>query len=161
MMKVRFATAAAAALFFAVAPAAAQDADQTVTFEVEAVNVISVSGNASLKISTATAGSALTQATHTSTTYSITTNETDRKITAALDLAMPAGVTLKVALVAPTGASAASPVTLSTTPQDVVTNISTLNESALGITYTLDATLAAGVVASADRTVTFTIVAGA
>jgi hypothetical protein len=42
---------------------------------------------------------------------------------------------------------------------DFVTGISTLNETAKSITYGLSATSAAGVVASATKTVTFTIAA--
>ena len=98
---------------------------------------------------------------NSTTTYSITTNEEDRKITGAINTAMPDGVTLTVALAAPTGALSTGPTQLGTGALDLVTGISTLNETGKTITYWLQATSAAGVVPSASRTVTFTILAGA
>lgn len=134
---------------------------QTVTYEVQAINQMSVSGNpGALVISTAVAGAAPTAVTDASTTWAITTNQTGTKVTAALDMAMPAGVTLKVDLGAPTGATGAGAVALGTVAADLVTGITKLNESGKTVTYTLSATAAAGVVASADRTVTYTVVAG-
>ncbi len=137
---------------------AGNTATQTVTFEVQAINEISVSGNpGNLVISTATAGSDPDDATDNSTSYSITTNESSKKITGSIDAAMPANTTLKVNLTAPTGASSAGSVTLSTTAADLVTGIATLAESGLTITYTFSATVSAGVVASDSRTVTLTL----
>ncbi|MCC4114223.1 hypothetical protein LLG90_02545 [Aromatoleum toluclasticum] len=140
---------------------AADTATQTVTYEVTAINELSVSGNpGALTISAATAGSAPTSVSDATTTYAITTNQSTRKITAAINTAMPNYVTLKANLAAPTGATSAGAVTLGTVAVDAVTGISTLNESAKTITYSLEATAAAGVVTSASKTVTFTIVAG-
>jgi hypothetical protein len=155
-----------ASLFAALAAAASafagDTATQTVTFAVSAINEISVSGNpGAMTVSAATAGSAPTAVSNSSTTYAVTTNETGRKITAEIDEAMPSGVTLTVALAAPTDASSAGVVTLGTVAQDAVTGISTLNESGKAITYGLSATSAAGVQSSDTRTVTFTITAGA
>lgn len=139
----------------------AQTATQTATYSVSAINQLSVSGNpGALTVSAATAGSAPTDATDATTTYAITTNESTRKITAAINTSMPAGVLLKVALAAPTGGTSAGTVTLGTIAADVVTGISLLNESGKSITYTLSATSAAGVVESASKTVTLTIIAG-
>jgi hypothetical protein len=141
--------------------AAAQTATQTVTYEVQAVNQISVSGNPSaLVVSTASAGSAPTSATNSSTTWAITTNESNKKVTAAINTAMPSGVTLSASLAAPTGATSAGSVALTTTAADLVTGITKLNSSGLTITYTLSATSAAGVVSSSTKTVTFTLVDG-
>jgi hypothetical protein len=114
-----------------------------------------------LTINAALAGSAPTFVTDATAVYAITTNEVDRTITAAIDENMPSGVTLSVWLAAPTGADSEGYQALSTTPTAVVTGISTLNESGLGITYKLEATSAAGVVASDTRMVTLTISAGA
>jgi len=157
--KIFIAAIAAGAVSFTASQAEAQSATQNVSYEVQAVNTISVSGSPSLTISAAVAGSAPTSAT-ASGTYAITTNESNQKITAAIDAAMPSGVTLAVLLGAPAGASASS-VNLSTTAQNAVTGISTLNASGLSVGYTLSATAAAGVVAQGTRTVTYTIVAGA
>ncbi|HEX2080170.1 MAG TPA: hypothetical protein VHG08_20885 [Longimicrobium sp.] len=151
---------AIAAAAFAAPGAHAQTATQTVSYEVTAINEISVTGSPSLVINDATAGSGLTSAT-ASGTYAITTNQTNRKITAQLDTNMPSGVTLAVTLAAPTGGTSAGAVSLSTTAQDVVTGVSNANQSGLSIGYTLSATVAAGVVPAGNRTVTYTITAGA
>jgi hypothetical protein len=131
---------------------------QTVTFQVQAINEISVSGNpAPLVVNAATAGSPPNSASDSSTTYALTTNESNKKITVGIDSAMPSGTTLTITLAAPTGATSAGAVTLGTTAQNAVTGISTLNESGKTITYQFSATAAAGVVASQTRTVTLTI----
>lgn len=133
---------------------------QTVTYQVDAINEISVSGNpAALIITAATAGSAPNSVNDASTTYAITTNETSRKITGAINTAMPTGLTLTVQLAAPTGGTSAGAVTLTAVAADLVTGISTLNESTKTITYQLSATSAAGVVPSATKTVTLTLTA--
>lgn len=139
--------------------AAAQTATQTVTFQVQAINEISVSGDpGQLTISTASAGGQLQPATDNTTTYSITTNEAGKKIAISLDSDMPTGVTLEVSLAEPAGATSAGDVTLSTVDADAVTDIGNLAETGLAITYTLSATSAAAVMAAADtRTVTLTV----
>jgi len=140
---------------------AGSTATQTVTYEVTAINEISVSGSpAALTVNTATAGSAPTDATDASTTWAVTTNQNGAKITAAIDTAMPTDTTLKVNLAAPTGATSLGAVTLGTTAVDAVTGISQLNESSKTVTYTLSALPTAGVIASASKTVTFTITGG-
>ena len=154
------ATLAIAASVFAAKDASAQTATQTVSYEVAAVDQISVSGSPSLVINTATAGSALTSAT-ASGTYAITTNGTGRKITASLDTNMPSGVTLTVSLSAPSQATSAGTVTLSTTAQDVVTDITEVTEPGLAISYGLAADITAGVVPAGNKTVTYTVTAGA
>ena len=140
---------------------AGSSATQTVTYEVQAINELAVSGSsASLTVNAATAGSAPTSVTDTGTTYAITTNETNRKITGSINTSMPSGVTLSVTLGAPTGASSAGKQALDTTAVELVSGISTLNESGKSISYELAATSAAGVVSSASKTVTLTITAG-
>ena len=140
---------------------AGNTATQTVTFEVQAIDEISASGDpGALTISTATAGSQPTDATDNSTTYAVTTNGANKKITGEIDSNMPANTTLQVNLAAPTGGSSAGDVSLSTTAADVVTGVTGVAESGLGITYTLSATIAAGVVASDTRTVTLTLTDG-
>ncbi len=149
-------------LFVWSAAFAGNTAQQTVTFEVQAIDEISVSGNpAALIVSTATAGSEPDAVTDNATTYSVTTNGTNKKITGVLDSAMPANTTLQVNLTAPTGGSSAGSVTLSASAADLVTGITQRAESGLTITYTLSATVSAGIVASDSRTVTLTLTAGA
>jgi len=139
---------------------ATSTATQTVTYEVTAINEISVSGDPGhLIIDSATAGSQPTGATDATTTYAITTNGTNMKITGAIDEAMGTGLTLKVNLAAPTGGTSSGDVTLAATAADLVTGITGLAESGKTITYTLSATLAASI-ASGSKTVTFTLTSG-
>lgn len=135
-------------------------AQQTVTYEVSAINEIDVSGNpGALTVSTATAGSEPDSVTDATTTWDITTNcaADAKKMTGDIDTDMPANVTLKINLGAPTGGSSAGQTNLSITAADLVTAIDAVAESGLSITYTLSATVAAGVVTSAAKTVTLTL----
>jgi hypothetical protein len=131
-----------------------------VTFQVNAINQISVAGSPSLTITTATAGSTPTPATDATSSWAVTTNQSTAKITAAIASAMPAGLTLSATLVAPAGATSAGIKALGTVAVDMVTGITKVAQGAMGITYQLDATLAAGVVASGTRLVTYTITGG-
>jgi hypothetical protein len=141
--------------------AVAQTATQTVTFQVTAINQISITGAApTLIVNTAVAGSAPTTATSSGITWAVTTNQSNAKITASIPANMPAGLTLSADLGAPAGATGAGPMALTTTAVDLVTGITKLNASGLSLTYSLDATTAAGVVASGTRVVTFTIYGG-
>ena|SRR5688500_10325162 len=140
--------------------ARAQTATQVVRFEVNAINQIGVSGApAPLVINSATAGAAPASVTAGGTSYAVTTNESNKKITASVNQALPAGVTLEVQLAAPSGASSADYVQLGTSSADVVTGISSTTASSLPITYRLSATPTVQMSAQA-RTVTFTIVSG-
>lgn len=151
----------AALLCMSAAAYAADSATQTVTFEVQAINEISVSGNPGpLVVNATTAGGALVAATDSSTTYSVSTNDTGKKITAGIDAAMPTGTTLAVKLASSKATSAGeADISAATTGAevDVVTGLSKCTDSAQTITYTFSATAAAGVV-SGSKTVTFTIV---
>lgn len=155
------AAAGVAVLLAGAQEALAQSATQVVRLQVNAINQIGVSGNpAPMVISTAIAGTGPTSVVASETSYAITTNEPNKKITASLDQALPDGVTLEVALAAPNGAASAGDVALTTGAADVVTGISALSASALPITYRLSATTAVQMSAPAVRTVTFTIVSG-
>lgn len=143
----------------AASAASAQTATQTVTFQVDAINQVAFSGSPSLVINTATAGVDPTAAT-AAATWAVTTNQTGAKVTASIGSAMPAGVTLSVNLSAPTGATSAGAQALSTTAVDLVTGITKIAQGSLGVSYSLTASAAAGVVASTSRTVTYTITGG-
>jgi len=149
------------ALLLTMRVADAQTATQVVRFQVNAVSQIGVSGGpVSMVISSAVAGSTPTSVTSSGSTYAITTNELNQKITASLDQSLPAGVTLEVALAAPDGAASAGSVALQTVGADVVTGISRTLGSSLPITYRLSATPAVQISEPAARIVTFTIVSG-
>ena len=153
--------AAAIALVVVAAPLAhAQTATQTVTFAVNAINQIAFVGAPSLTITTAVAGSAPTSVTDATASWAVTTNQTGAKISASIASDMPAGLTLSSSLAAPTGGTSAGFLSLSTVAVDLVTGITKLAQGALGVSYTLDATPAAGVVTSATRVVTYTITGG-
>ena len=161
MIKIaRHAAAALALVLFAIPAAQAQTATQTVTFAVNAINQIAFTGAPSLTITTAVAGSAPTSVTDASSAWAVTTNQTGAKISASIPSNMPAGLTLSANLAAPTGATSASFQSLSTVSVDLVTAITKLAQGSLTATYRLDATAAAGVVASATRLVTYTISGG-
>jgi len=58
---------------------------QTVTYEIQAINELAVSGSPdALIVNEAVAGAAPTAVSNTATTYDITTNQTTRKITGAI-----------------------------------------------------------------------------
>lgn len=136
----------------------AQTATASATYEVQAINEVGVSGDpAALTINTAEGMAGVTD---NSTTWSITTNQTGAKVTGEIGTAMDADVTLEVNLAPPSGATSAGDVSLSTIAADLVTGVSTLDASALGVTYTLSALPTAGVVASTTKIVTYTITGG-
>lgn len=139
----------------------AQTATQVVQIQVSAINQIGVSGSpAPMVINSATAGSAPASVTTGGTSYAITTNEANKKITASLDQPLPAGVQLEVSLAAPSGAASQGEVALTTAPADVVTGISAISAASLAITYRLSATASVQMATPAVRTVTFTVVSG-
>ena len=157
----RSAFAALALTFVGATAASAQGtATQTLTFEVQKINVMSVTGTPSLVITTAVAGSQPTSVSDALGTYALTSNDVNAKVTIELNSDMPTGVTLKANLTAPAGGTSAGAVTLSSTPVEAVTGITKVLGSALTVTYSLEATVAAGVVASDTKTVTYTLVAG-
>lgn len=150
--------------FVAVDGAYAQaTATQNLTLEVQSIYRIAVSGNpGALIINDGTAGtSTLTPASDNSTNYSITQNVANTvKITAELDVAMPAGYTLEIGLASTQGSSAGTVDISSATAgsaQDVVTAISRGADANQTITYTFSADASAGPLASTSRTVTLTL----
>jgi hypothetical protein len=131
----------------------------TVNYEVTAINELTIAdASVTLTVNSATAGSNPDQASDSST-YSVTTNAgTDaKKITGVLNTAMPAGLTLQANLGAPAGATSAGATTLTASALDLVTLIDSVASSGLSLAFTLDATLAAGVVSSASKTCTLTL----
>jgi hypothetical protein len=141
--------------------ASAQTATQTVTFQVDAINQVGVTGSPSLTVNAAVAGSAPTQVASNGHSWAVTTNQTNAKITASIASNMPSGLTLQATLgVGATGATSTGAKTLSTVAQDMVTGLTKVNATGLALSYTLDATSAAGVVTSSSRVVTFTITGG-
>jgi hypothetical protein len=136
---------------------AGNQAQQIVNFQVNPINEISVSGNpGTLIINSATAGQDPDPAEDTSTTYSVTTNEENKKIVGKIDSTMPQYTTLEVQLAAPQGGSSAGYIALGTTDQNLVTGISKLSESGKQISYRFSAQAEAGTL-NGSRTVTLTL----
>ena len=122
--------------------------------------LLTVSGNpAALNITAAVAGSQPTAVSDNSTTYTVLAVFTSH-ITAQLAANTPVGVTLRVTLAAPTGATSAGPVALDVTARNVVNSITNLLPQTRGITYQLSALASAGVISSRTATVTLTVVTG-
>jgi hypothetical protein len=148
-----------AVLVVAAAASASAQATQDVTINIQAINKISIAGGAhTMTINTATAGQAPDDVTW-STTWAITTNQSNSKVSASIGSDMPSGVTLKVNMANPTSATSNGDVSLSSTAAELVTGITQLNESGLSLTYTASATALAGV-QSVARTVTYTVTGG-
>jgi hypothetical protein len=89
--------------------------------------------------------------------YGFTANESNRKITASLDEAMPRGATLAVTMAAPAGARSAGETTLGTNAVDLVTAIPASQSSGLPVRYAVRAPDGLG--DSEQRLVTYTVTA--
>ena len=146
--------------FFVIAEAsfaAGSIVTQTVAYTIPAVYEISVTGAPSLTIVPPAAGDQLAEVTDSTAKYAITTNGSGMKITGKLAAAMPTGITLKINLTAPSvGASVGDVTFTAATAVDLVTGITQIAESNLGITYKMSATLDA-VAVSSNMVVTLTI----
>lgn len=138
-----------------------QSATQVVRFQVTAINQIGVTAApAPLVLDRATAGGPITSVSTSGGSWSVTTNEQNRKVTASLNEALPTGITLEVVLGAPSGATSLTDVALRTAAADVVVGINAQAVTGLPITYRLTATPQVEPT-STTRTVTFTIISGA
>lgn len=135
-------------------------ATQTFSIQVQAINQIAMGAGPSLLINSATPGSAPTSVQSTTSTWAVTTNQSGSTISASIASPMPTGLTLSASLAAPAGGATTGMHVLSQTAVAMVTGVTKVNASGLGMTYQLDATVAAGVVTSATKTVTFTITGG-
>lgn len=133
----------------------------TVSYQVQALNAMNLDNEAttvSLVISSIVAGqSSATKVDSTSHTFDVSTNQTGTKVSAVIGggtpTNMPAGTSLTIRIGAGTAA------TISTTSADLLT----LTKEALDnakVYYTLTANVSAGVVASATKTITYTLTAG-
>jgi len=118
---------------------ASNTSSQSVSYEVANINEIDMIGNPNpLVIDTALAGYQPYADTDNSTTYSITTNGSTKKITAKIDSAMPEDLALRILLDPPsTTGTSAGEVTLTITEQTVVSGISPVVAKNIKILYTL------------------------
>lgn len=135
--------------------AQANRATQNVAINVAEIAVISVSGNVSMTIATATAGQAPDAAT-ASSSYNVTTNGTGKKITAELDSNMPTGLTLNATMAAPAGASSAGKTALTKKAVDLVSGITQVRGQGLALNFEAVAKVNAKP-DTVTRTITYTI----
>ena len=121
---------------------------------------VTISGTASLTVSTAAAGASLVPVTTASLTYDVdNTTGGALAVTGQIDSSLPSGLTLTANLTAPVGATSMGTQTLSTSPVTLVTAIPAgRQQTGMGIQLTLTATLAAGVVSTNTRQLTLTLV---
>jgi len=159
MKALKLAAALHALGLFVLSPAfGGTSGSSTMTFNIQSINEIAVTGSPSLTVSSATAGQEPNEATAGSSTYAISTNCTGKKLTAALGSAMPSNTTLKASAAAPSGGgSSQGYVTLGTSAATLVTGMGHAAESSLSISYKLGCTAGAGVISSSSKSVVFTI----
>ncbi|MFH1453387.1 MAG: hypothetical protein ABIH00_05340 [Armatimonadota bacterium] len=146
----------AAIAFFTTSAFAGTTDTQTVYYEIDAINELSMDADATLTVDSATAGSEPDFSVIDTFSYSITTNETAKKITAALNANMPASTSLHIVLIEPTGGSSPGYLALSTTAQNVVTSIETVAETE-NYAIRFYSNVAAGLPADSSRVITFTL----
>lgn len=135
---------------------AAQTGTTVVTFTFQAIDEIAVTGAPTLSINSAVAGQEPEPVVNTTSTYALSTNGTNKRITASIDKAMPSHTTLEIQLAQPDSGTSKGYVTLSTVAADVVTGISHVASTSKTITYRFSATTAAGILSDAC-TVTLTL----
>ena len=153
-----FLLGAVLALFSAGPVLGGDSSSQVVSFDFQQINEFSVTGSPNLNISSTPAGQEPAEVTDSSSACAVTTNGTNKRITARIDAAMPAHTTLKVSVAAPPGSGSSQGfITLTTSASNVVTGISHAAGSNCTVTYKMIATVQAGVLPTDTRTVTFTL----
>jgi hypothetical protein len=128
-------------------------------YSVKAINEINIDGSSvTLTVSGAAAGQKPPTAT-AATTYDITTNGGDegRKLTAAIDADMPAGVTLSLDVTGPASGISSGSSTITSSPSDVVTMIGPVAQSDIPMSFQLNAAVIAGMISAGSRTLTLTL----
>jgi hypothetical protein len=152
---------AVAMVLLAGATAGAQSATQVVSFRVNPISEIAISGSpAPLVVDAPRSSQQSATTTMGGTSYAITANEGNQRISAALNEPMPNGVSLAVSLDAPAGGASRGITALGTSARDVVTGIPAVAARGLPIVYTLNATSSARQGAAGTRIVTYTVTAG-
>lgn len=147
-------------LSFSLSAGAGSTATQRITYSIQEATHIAVSGDpAPMLVVAATPGADPVPVTEASTSYSIASNagENAKKITAAIDRDLPAGVHLEVQLAPPDGNATSTRHVLSSRAADLVTNIDNVAATNKPITYTLRAEATAPRLVWETVLVTYTI----
>ena len=126
--------------------------------ETTASSTVTIAGNVNLIVSSAVSvGGGLAPGSD-GTTYTVTNTTGTKKLVGRLSTAMPSHTTLQVQLAAPSGATSTGVVTLTASDQNLVNGIGVVNEGGLDMTFTLSATVHAGLINTGSRTLTMTLV---
>jgi hypothetical protein len=137
---------------------ASNTAQQTVTFEANISNNVSISGETTTPVilNSAVAGENLATEIRTNITMSIETTEENKQLVAYLNKELPEGITLSVELRNTPGISQGI-VPLSTNAIAVISNLSNTERSDIEVIYYLQAQANAGVVLEENYFVFFMI----
>ncbi|MFH1453613.1 MAG: hypothetical protein ABIH00_06505 [Armatimonadota bacterium] len=147
-----------AIVFMATAAFAGTTDTQTVYYEIDAINEIVMGSDTTLTVNAANAGSEPTMKTSTTLYYSVTTNETGKKITGSINANMPSGTTLNAYMAeAPGNGETLGEIALSTTAADLVSSFEKTVDANMNYFMELISTVAAGLPADGSRVVTFTL----
>lgn len=130
-------------------------ATQGIDINISEMSVISTGGILSFNFTSIVAGDDPEPLSAT-TTYSISTNGNNKKITAEIDYPLPQGINMLVEMIAPNGATSTGQKTLSTLPTDMITGVSRMRGELLDVNWNVDITVDA-VPGNYSRYVTFTI----
>ena len=130
-------------------------ASQQVSVNVSEIAVIAVHGNINLTINTATAGQEPEPAT-AAATYDVSTNGSNKKISAQLDSNMPKDLKLFATMAAPNSATSTGRKELKDKSVDLVTGITKVRGSGLALTYEAEAKIEA-TPDNVTRTITYTL----
>jgi hypothetical protein len=131
---------------------------QNVAFSVQAVNEIAVAGDFNItNVKTAMVNFQSIKVINAVSTYLITTNEENKKITGVLNTILPKDSSLSISLEAPTGAISVGSVDLKNVPADLVTRVSKVAEADKVITYTFSAPVSTQLTTPFSQIVTLTI----
>jgi len=122
---------------------------------VSEIAVIAMHGNINLTINTATAGQEPEPAT-AAATYDVSTNGSNKKISAQLETNMPKDLKLFATMAAPNSATSTGRKELKDTSVDLVTGITKVRGSGLALTYEAEAKIKA-TPDNVLRTITYTI----
>jgi hypothetical protein len=118
---------------------------------------LTISGTPAVNVNSAQFSGGLQPATDNTSTYSIITSAPDQKLLARLGCSLPSGITVTIQV---SGATSTGSRPLTTTDVEVLGPIPTASTSNGMITYTLNATVAAGPLATVPCGITFTLVQG-
>ena len=137
---------------------AAQTTIQVVGFAVAPSMQVAIQGGGASDVSVSSSGQVVGGSVESS--WSISTNQVGAKISASISGPLPKGVAISAELAAPKGAMSAGLRELGPASVDLITDLSKVTASGLGLTYQLRADRSDGVLPQTRSTVTYTLTGG-